>query len=361
MTKRSRDQKNKTKRILGISVGDINGVGPEVIIKTFSDSRLLNYCIPVIFGCKSMINYYTKALNINGFTYHIARDMRSLNYHKINLFCNFEDQVDTTIEMGKSSQNGGKYAYLSLKTAVQALKNNEIDALVTAPINKYNIQNEEFNYPGHTEYLQAQFGSDDLMIMVSDVLKVAVQTGHMPLKDVPMALTGEGIVNTLKIYQESLTKDFGIRNPKIAVLALNPHSGDEGLLGSEEKEIIEPAIEEANKKGILAMGPFPADGFFGNQMYAKFDGVLAMYHDQGLAPFKSVTFETGVNFTAGLPIIRTSPSHGTGFGIAGKNIANPASFREAVYLALRVLANRDMYAELTANPLKTKVVREKED
>jgi 4-hydroxythreonine-4-phosphate dehydrogenase len=260
---------------------------------------------------------------------------------------------EVKIELGVANETGGKYALLSLERAMNDLLAGQIDALVTAPINKHNIQSENFNFPGHTEYIQTRVGaSDSLMFMVSDDIRVGVVTGHIPVGAVAKAVTKEKILSKLALMHESLKNDFWIQKPKIAVLGLNPHAGDNGLIGKEEQEIVIPAIQEANEQGIFAFGPFAADGFFANHSYVKFDAVLAMYHDQGLIPFKSIAFHSGVNFTAGLPVVRTSPDHGTGYDIAGKNLASEQSFREAMFLAMHIVERRREYAELTANPLK---------
>ncbi len=352
----------KSKPKVGISIGDINGVGPEVILKTFRDPRIYNYCTPVVFVCKNLVSYYIKMFELTDINYSVTKDMSFLKQKYLNLYCNWHKELDININVGQSTDIGGKHAYRSLETAIEALKNKKIDVLVTAPINKKNIQSDEFKYPGHTEFLRDVFGVEStLMLMVSEELKVAQQTGHISLNEVPGNITKDGILKNLRILKDSLQNDFIIRQPKIAVLALNPHASDSGLIGDEEEKCIIPAIEEAKNEGILAFGPYPADGFFGNHLYRKYDAVLAMYHDQGLIPFKSLGFENGVNYTAGLPVVRTSPVHGTGYNIAGQNIADETSFRSAVFTALKILANRNMQNELSQNPLKSKIVREKEE
>ena len=264
-------------------------------------------------------------------------------------------QEDVKISLGEENEVGGKYAFLSLKAAVDDLVAGKIDALVTAPINKHNIQRSEFEFPGHTEYLQSRTGSDDvLMFMISDDLRIGVVTGHIPVKDIPVNVTAEGIVAKLKLMHASLKQDFWIQKPRIAVLGLNPHAGDNGLIGQEDAQIIMPAIEQAKAAGVFCFGPYPADGFFAADSYTRFDAVLAMYHDQGLIPFKHIASRSGVNFTAGLPVVRTSPDHGTGYDIAGKNVASEASFREAVFSAIHIVKRRREQAELSANPLVTK-------
>ncbi|MBT7038859.1 MAG: 4-hydroxythreonine-4-phosphate dehydrogenase PdxA [Bacteroidetes bacterium] len=356
------NSKRNSKPVIGISVGDINGIGTEIILRVFSDPRIYEYCTPLVFGCKNLVNYYLKVLNIRDLNYEIVRDPKQLNSRKLNILCDWNVDSEIKIEIGKPTESSGLYAYNTLNSAMQALKQKLIHALVTAPINKSNIQSDVFKYPGHSEYLMKESGASSyLMLMVSEIMKMGVVTDHIPLREVSSRLSRELIVEKLRLYNETLVKDFAINKPKIAVLGLNPHAGDADLLGTEESEIIIPAINEAKEKGILAMGPYSADGFFGSQMYYKFDGVLAMYHDQGLAPFKSLVFDKGVNYTAGLPIIRTSPVHGTGFNIAGQGIADENSFREALFVAIQVMKNREQHKEITRDPLGTKLVREKED
>ena len=350
------------KPVIGVSVGDFNGIGPEVVLKVFADKRMFDYCIPVVFCCKNLVNYFTRNLEINDLQYEVLRNPKQVNPRKLNIFCNWGDDNELQIDMGKPTKSSGLYAYKSLNAAMFSVKQQTVDALVTAPINKKNIQSAEFNYPGHSEYLMKESGASSyLMLMVSDMLRIGVLTDHIPLKDVSSAVTREGILEKLVIFNKSLQEDFSITKPKIAVLGLNPHAGDDGLLGSEEQEVIIPAIQQAIEKGILALGPYPADGFFGSQMHLKFDGVLAMYHDQGLVPFKTIGFEKGVNYTAGLPIIRTSPVHGTGYTIAGQGIADESSFREAVFTAIKIIRNREMHREISRDPLQTRLVREKEE
>ena len=351
--------KNVHKPVIGITAGDINGVGPEILLKTFADNRLLNLFTPVIFADRNMINFYLKHYDIKNFSYNTIRFINQLAFHKINICSNWNDEPQITI--GISTEEGGKYAIKSLMAGVAAIKEKKIDALVTLPINKKNVQSAEFNFPGHTEFLAETFESKSfLMLMVSENLRIALVTGHIPLNKVSSEVTSEKIIDKLIIFNKSLESDFNISKPKIAVLGLNPHAGDEGLLGEEDMTILKPALEKANEMGILALGPYPADGFFGSQMHFKFDGILAMYHDQGLIPFKTLAFDKGVNFTAGLPYIRTSPVHGTGYHIAGKNLADENSFREAIYLAINIINNRNYYQELHADPLKSRMVREKE-
>jgi 4-hydroxythreonine-4-phosphate dehydrogenase len=290
-------------------------------------------------------------LNINNFSFNNIRTPEEANPRKANLINCLDDNV--RVELGKSTAHGGEAAFVSLERAVNDLKSGKIDVLVTAPIDKKNIQSDKFRFNGHTEYLKESAGADDvLMVMVSESLKIGVVTGHVPLRQVPDLITADLILKKLRLMNQSLILDFGIRKPRVAVLGLNPHAGDNSLLGSEETEVIAPAVEQALKENILAFGPFPADGFFGAGSFVHFDGILAMYHDQGLAPFKAISFDTGVNFTAGLPFIRTSPVHGTAFQIAGKGEASESSFRQAIYLACDIFRNRQTYSEITRNPLK---------
>jgi 4-hydroxythreonine-4-phosphate dehydrogenase len=342
----------ETKTIVaGISHGDINGIGYEVIIKTLMDPMINDLCVPIVYGSPKVAAYHRKALNVNNFSFNNIRTADEANPRKANMINCLGD--DIRVELGKSTPQGGEAAYISLERAVEDLKNGLIDVLVTAPIDKHNIQSENFNFKGHTEYLQAKAGSEEvLMFMISESMRIGVATGHVPLKKVPEILNTNLLVKTIKLMNQSLILDFGIRKPKIAVLGLNPHAGDNSLLGTEEVEIILPAIKQAEKEGILAFGPFPADGFFGAGSFVKFDGILAMYHDQGLTPFKALSFDSGVNFTAGLPFIRTSPVHGTAFSIAGKGEASESSFRHALYQACNIYRNRKLYAEITRNPLK---------
>ncbi len=337
---------------IGISSGDINGIGLEVIIKTFLDPRMLDFCTPILYCSSKVASYHRKVLGINDFSFNLITDADNANSKRANIINCWDEEVK--IELGYSTKIGGIYALKSLECALKDLKENKIDALVTAPIDKYNIQSEAFNFPGHTDYLSQQFsgGKDYLMLMTSETLKIGLVTTHIPLVKISEYITKELILSKLEILNKTLVQDFNIRRPKIAILGLNPHAGDNGVLGNEENEIISPAIKEANDKGYVVFGPYPADGFFGSLNYTKFDGVLAMYHDQGLVPFKTIAFGTGVNYTAGLPIIRTSPDHGTAFEIAGKNLANESSFREAIYLACDIHKNRMQYNILKENSLK---------
>jgi len=347
---------SEEKIIVGISQGDINGIGLEVIIKTFLEPQMLEICTPVLFGSNKTASAHRKALNIEDFSFNQIKDFSELNHKRANLLSVYEE--DVTIELGQQTENGGKYAFKSLEAATNALAEGKIDVLVTAPINKENIQSAEFKFPGHTEYLDEKFGKgNSLMFLVSDDLRVAVVTGHIPVTRVAQELTSEKILKKIQLLNKSLTQDFAIRKPKIAVLGLNPHAGDNGVIGDEEKNIIIPAIEKAKAEGIIAYGPYPADGFFGNGTYKNFDAVLAMYHDQGLIPFKTIAFNKGVNYTAGLPIVRTSPDHGTAYDIAGKGIASEESFRRAIYTAIDIYRTRKNHAEITSNPLKINPIK----
>jgi len=336
---------------VGITQGDINGIGYEVIIKTFSDPRVGELCIPIIYGSPKVAAYHRKALNVENFSFNQIKDASEANPKRANIVNCMDENV--RVELGKSTEYGGMGSLQALKAAIVDIKAQKIDVLLTAPINKHNIQGQNFHFPGHTEFLANSFDCNEvLMLMVSEIMKVGVVTGHVPISQVPSLVTKESILSKLRILNRSLIQDFAIRRPRIAVLGLNPHAGDLGVIGVEEQQIIIPAINEANNEGIVALGPYPADGFFGSENFVKFDAILAMYHDQGLAPFKTVNFDTGVNYTAGLPIIRTSPAHGTAYEIAGKGEASPNSFRQALYLAVDLFKNRQIYKELTVNPLR---------
>ncbi|WP_423737231.1 4-hydroxythreonine-4-phosphate dehydrogenase PdxA [Chitinophaga caseinilytica] len=337
--------------VIGISAGDLNSIGLEIIIKTFADSRMLELCIPVVFASNKAINFYRKLLNENNFNYQSIKDFSKLNPKQVSVFNCWEEEVQIT--PGVLNETGGKYAARSLAVAVESLKAKQIEGLVTAPIHKKNIQSKDFDFTGHTPYLRNAFNSKDvLMFMTAENMRVGLLTEHVPVSEVAKYVTKENILAKIAMMKDSLVRDFGIDNPRIAVLGLNPHAGDEGLIGNEEIQQIAPAIREAKQRGTLAFGPYSADAFFAREMYAKFDGVLAMYHDQGLIPFKSLASGEGINYTAGLPIVRTSPDHGTAFDIAGKNVADEASFRQAVYSCLDIIAQRKEYAENTRNPLK---------
>ena len=335
---------------VGITLGDVNGIGPEVVIKTLLDSRMYELFTPVVYGGGKVIAHYKKDIEgAEGFQYSVVDSAAQARPKRVNLV-NCID-AETAIESGVQTPSAGKAAVDALRALVADMKAGHIDVAVTAPINKENVQAHGFDFKGHTEFFAAEFGGEPMMMMCSELLKVGLVTTHLPLHDVSAQITKERIVGQLKSLRHSLISDFGIVAPRIAVLSLNPHSGDGGLLGEEEKTTIKPAIEEAIKGGVLAFGPFPADGFFAAAGYAKYDAVLAMYHDQGLTPFKALTPQ-GVNFTAGLPVVRTSPDHGVAYDIAGQGKADPASMREAVYMALDVFRSRTLYAEMTRNPLQ---------
>ena len=333
---------DKSKVKLGITLGDYNGIGPEVIIKTLTDARILNFCTPIIYGSGALINKTRKLLSVENFSFQQIRQLSEFDNKRVNVINCWEEEHE--LSFGTPTAQSGKAALLSIQAASADLKAGLIDAVVTAPIDKDNIQSEEFHFPGHTEFFTSYFEApESLMFLVSENLRVATATGHIPVKDVANKLTTEMLIKKLSILLESLKKDFGILKPRIAVLGLNPHAGENGLLGSEEKDVIIPAIRTLKEKGHLLFGPFPADGFFGTRQYQQVDATLAMYHDQGLIPFKTLAFENGVNFTAGLPIVRTSPDHGTAYNIAGKNLAQESSFREALFLALDILRKRATY------------------
>jgi 4-hydroxythreonine-4-phosphate dehydrogenase len=343
------------KVIVGISQGDINGIGLEVVLKTLLEPGIADICTPVLFSSQKTVSYYRKVLGLEEFSFNPMREFSQINSKKVNVFVCYEEEVN--IEMGKLTEVGGKYAYISLEKATQALLDKNIDVLVTAPINKSNIQGDNFKFVGHTEYLGSMLSGDPLMLMCSENgLRIAVATGHIPLKEVHSKLTVDGVARKILQLHESLIKDFGVRKPKIAVLGLNPHAGDGGAIGNEDKEIIIPAIEKAKTNGLV-YGPYSADAFFGNGTYKQFDAVLAMYHDQGLIPFKTIAFNEGVNFTAGLNAVRTSPDHGTGYDIAGKNQANEQSFKRAMYAAIDIFKNRQLHAEITENPLHINTIK----
>jgi 4-hydroxythreonine-4-phosphate dehydrogenase len=335
---------------IGISVGDINGIGMEVILKTLDDPRITQLCTPVVYGSSKVLSYHKNIVNIGDFPIANVRDAHHLKAGEVNVVNCWQDNVRITL--GKASEESGKFAYISLDRAVQDLNAGLIDALVTAPINKHAMQLAGFPHTGHTEFLTAKANvQDSLMLMVNDQLRVALATNHIPVSEISKKLNKEVILRKLTLLNQSLKMDFGIQKPKIALLGLNPHAGDEGSIGKEEQQFIIPAIQEAKSKGIFAVGPYPADGFFGSGTYQHFDAVLAMYHDQGLVGFKSLSFESGVNFTAGLPFVRTSPDHGTAYNITGQNKASADSFREALFMAIEIVKKRADYKEMYANPL----------
>ncbi len=335
--------KQKMKARLGITIGDSNGIGIEIILKTFKDNRMLDFCTPVIFGSNEILSQHKKILQIHNVNFNVVRDLKNLKHNKINLLEVLKNKAN--VKIGEKNIEGGDNAINSIDCAIDAYKKNKIDALVTAPINKSSIQKNKSDFIGHTEYLQNNFNGNSLMIMVSEVMKIACLTGHTSLSNVKNYISKENIIENLLILNNSLKKDFGKVKPKIAVLGLNPHAGESGMLGNEEIEIIVPAIDYTKDKGLLVFGPYSADSFFTTRNLSAFDGILAMYHDQGLIPFKTLAFDSGVNFTAGLDIIRTSPVHGTAFEIAGKGLANENSFRQAVFLACEIYKQRKLFIE----------------
>jgi len=342
---------NKSEKIkLGISIGDFNGIGIEIILKTFLDKRMLDFCTPIIFGSTKLITAYKKSIDID-LPFNGVKHANQAVIGKINIVNLWND--DIVIELGKATETSGKYAFKSLEAATISLKKGEIDILVTAPINKDNIQSEAFKFPGHTEYLESILDGESLMILMTDKLRIGLITGHIPVSEISKTITPELIKQKVEILHKTLIQDFAISKPKIAILGLNPHCGDHGVIGKEDDEIIRPTIAEIQEEGKLVYGPYAADSFFGSENYKNFDAILAMYHDQGLAPFKTLSFGEGVNFTAGLEKIRTSPDHGTAYQLAGKDIANINSFKEAVYSAIQVYTTREEYKELTENILKT--------
>jgi 4-hydroxythreonine-4-phosphate dehydrogenase len=335
---------------VGITCGDVNGIGLEVIMKTFLDNRMHQICTPVIYAGQKLVSLQRKLLNLNDFNYQTVRSSNDVILRKNNVVSCWEDEVP--VEWGQATQVSGKFALRSIEAATKDLAEKKIDVLVTAPINKHNIQGSDFQFKGHTEYLAAKFDAPKyLMMLVSDTLRVAVATGHIPVQEVAAHMNIETIVARVKQMLQTLKRDFGIRKPRIAVLGLNPHAGDNGLIGKEEQEVIIPAVKKLFEENNFVYGPYSADGFFGSGAYKKFDAVLAMYHDQGLIPFKSISFSSGVNFTAGLPVIRTSPDHGTAYDIAGKGIASEESIREAIYVAIDILRSRKEYDTINANPM----------
>jgi 4-hydroxythreonine-4-phosphate dehydrogenase len=343
--------RQETERVkVGITHGDMNGIGYEIIMKTFHDQRMLESITPVVYGSSKVASYHRKSLNISEINFNLVKNAAAAIPKRMNIVNIIHDEVK--IDLGKSTEIAGQLAFKALEAATQDLLQHHIDVLVTAPFNKKNMQSADFNFPGHSEYLSEKAGGKEhLMLMVCDKLRVGVITGHIPLKDVPVAVTTELILRKIDLMNRSLIRDFGIRKPKIALLGLNPHAGDQGVIGNEDQQVIVPAVEQAWNKGMIVYGPYSADGFFGSNNYLKFDGILAMYHDQGLIPFKTLSFDKGINFTAGLPFVRTSPAHGTAYDIAGKNEASHNSFREAVYLAIDIFNNRKQFDEMNSQPL----------
>jgi len=357
MQNKANPNKDKEKKIrLGITHGDFNGISYEIVIKSLSDNRMQDFFTPIVYGLSRVMSYNRKNLNLGSFNYITIQNSAAIRNNKVNLININEEEI--RIEYGKSDPEAGKYAHIALDRAVTDLKNGKIDCIVTAPINKENIQSDGFTFPGHTEYFAKQFDTNEfLMLMVSDNLRIGTVTGHIPVKDVPSLITEELLISKIKVLENSLKVDFGINRPKIAVLGLNPHAGENGKIGSEDKDIILPAINNAKENGTLAFGPFPADGFFATE-YTKYDAILAMYHDQGLIPFKTIAFNNGVNYTAGLPFVRTSPAHGTAYSLAGKNVSSPDSMRSAMYLAVDIHRNREKHLEMNKNPLGHNLIKD---
>lgn len=337
------------KLVVGISVGDINGIGGEIILKTFEDSRMLDFCTPVIFGSVRLMSFYKKHFGID-INFQGINHLENLIPNRINVLNVWREPVH--VEFGQSNKTGGEYAFRSLQAAVASLKEKKIDALVTAPIDKSNIQSEQFNFPGHTDYLAKELGGESLMLMISDTIRVGLLTDHVAVKDVSKHITPELINRKITLLEKSLTEDFGVITPRIAVLGINPHAGDRGVIGTEDDTVLRPVLEQLREKGKLIIGPYAADSFFGSGNYKNFDAILASYHDQGLIPFKTLTFGKGVNYTAGLAGVRTSPDHGTAFDLAGKGEADFRSFREAVFSAVSIYRKRLEYRELNKNPLQ---------
>ena len=334
---------------LAISVGDTNGIGLEIALKTFKDKRMFDFCTPVVFAEHHLVHLLNRKIGLDEHSFKTISSLAEVKTKKINVINCWKQKI--TPQFGQSTKEGGELALLSLRSANKALKNKEVDALVTAPINKNNIQSDDFNFPGHTDFLDHQHHGKALMLMLSDQLRLGVVTGHVPLEKVASIIDANLILEKLGIFHQSLKQDFGIRRPKIAVLGLNPHAGDNGLIGKEEQDTIEPSIQKAIDLDILAFGPYSADSFFNSNKLKAFDGVLAMYHDQGLIPFKTLSFGNGVNFTAGLDVVRTSPDHGTAYDIAGQNIAHESSFRQAIYACCDIVKKRQEWSKLNSNPL----------
>lgn len=341
---------NKESKIkVAISIGDINGIGIEVVLKTFADSRMLDFCTPILFGSTKVVSFYKKTLDVDMQINSIS-NLNQIKGDRVNVLNVWQEEVEVT--PGKSNEIGGKYALISLEESVKALKDNKIDVLVTAPINKENIQSDAFKFAGHTEFLENKLEGKSLMILMTDDLRVGLITGHIPVSEISKTITPELIKSKVAVMYQTLVQDFEIPKPKIAILGLNPHCGDKGVIGGEDDEIIRPTIAEIQEEGKLVYGPYASDGFFGSETYKKFDAVLAMYHDQGLAPFKTLSFGKGVNYTAGLSEIRTSPDHGTAYEIAGQGIANESSFKAALFKAIEIYKKRRNHKALTQGALK---------
>ena len=339
----------KEKLIVGISIGDLNGIGSEIVLKTFQDQRMLEFCTPVIFASVKLMSFFKKAFEID-VSLHGIDNLDGIVHKKVNVFNVWKEQLD--IKFGEEDKVIGSYAVRSLESAVLALKKLEIDVLVTAPINKSNVQSETFNFPGHTDYLAKELEGESLMLMISDDLRVGLLTDHVAIKDISNHITRELIEKKINTVHKTLVQDFGISKPKIAVLGINPHNGDHGVIGSEDDDLLEPTITNLRNNGKLVFGPYAADSFFGSGNYLNFDVVIASYHDQGLVPFKTLAFGSGVNYTAGLSRIRTSPDHGTAYDVAGKNVANEESFKQAIFAAIEIYRKRHEYLSLSEDPLK---------
>ncbi|MDO5979031.1 4-hydroxythreonine-4-phosphate dehydrogenase PdxA [Flavivirga spongiicola] len=335
--------------IVGISIGDLNGIGGEIVLKTFEDARILDFCTPVIFASAKTMNFFKTHFK-SSINFHNINNIGQLAIGKVNVFNCWNDPVK--IEFGKADVKIGEYAIKSLEAATKALKNNDVHVLVTAPINKHNIQSEDFKFPGHTDYLAEQLEGESLMFMVTDSLRVGLLTDHVPVKDIVEHISEDLIVKKINTVYDSLKRDFKISKPKIAVLGINPHTGDNGVIGHEDDDVLRPTLKKIKEEGKLVYGPYAADSFFGSSNYKNFDAIIATYHDQGLIPFKTLSFGQGVNFTAGLNKVRTSPDHGTAYEIAGKGTADSSSFKEAIFSAIQIYKNRFDYEELTSNPLK---------
>lgn len=339
---------------IGISIGDFNGIGLEVVLKSLSHALLFEICTPVIYGSSKVVSYHKNIVDREDINFNNVRDISQVRDGRINVVNCWQENVNITL--GKLTSSSGKYAALSLDCAIKDLKEGKIEALVTAPINKHAMQLADFPFPGHTEFITKSAGvQNSVMLMSHELLKVGLVTNHLPLRDVAHAISKELVLEKIKILYETLKVDFGLERPTLAVLGLNPHAGDGGSIGEEDEKIIRPAVVEAKKSGALVMGPFSADGFFGSGQYKKFDATLAMYHDQGLIPFKALTFGAGVNYTAGLPFVRTSPDHGTALELAGRNEADPTSFMKAIFLAVDIVKARKNYVEMHDNPIIHKV------
>ncbi|MBW2937304.1 4-hydroxythreonine-4-phosphate dehydrogenase PdxA [Aureisphaera sp. CAU 1614] len=343
------------KIIVGISIGDYNGIGSEVILKTFQDSRMLEFCTPVVFASVKLMSFFKKEYDME-INFHGIDKIEDVIHKKINVLNVWKEPIE--VNFGKEEAKAGEFAITSLKASVEALKNDKIDVLVTAPINKSNVQSKSFSFPGHTDYLAKELGGNSLMFMISEELKIGLLTDHVAVKDVPGTITRELIEKKINTINKTLIEDFGIIKPKIAVLGINPHTGDNGVIGDEDDTVLRPTIENIRNNGKIVLGPYAADSFFGSGNYKSFDAVVASYHDQGLIPFKTLAFGQGVNYTAGLSKIRTSPDHGTAYEIAGKNQANESSFKEAVFAAIQIYKNREEYQLYAQNPLKVTAKKE---